>query len=686
MVQRLIVLLLLSSPALAQFTTVSATVHDPSGLPYSNGTVTFTLVISGTPILGGFPYSPPTQAIGLDARGTFVQNLASNTVLTPAGSTWSFHVCSAAGTVQPGSPITAGPVCFDVKGLTITGISQDISAQLNAVAPPLAAPPITTTGVTSITAGTGITLSSNPCTSTCTISAPTTGGGTVTSVTAGTGLTATPNPITGAGTINLVTPVGAANGGTGANLSALPLNEVIVSTSSGIGPTTGGRWTMTTVPDTISNTVGNLTFPGSTGLPFAFNNPLQINGTGANTILTGPTTPTGPLTFSTPISAPGLGTVTSVSCNDSSLTCTPNPITGSGTIILASPVSTANGGTGVNNAGLPAGNIVGNNSPIAGLAITGMVGLNWNANAAPATLQLTSGFAGVAAQECFSGFTSGSACWTTNGTGSQMILSVPSLAITGLAGVASIQGPQVSATGPFVFSNNITSAASQTCGTTAPFNVGGTSGVSMGTTATGLCAGGSEVFRASNTTTALMPATAFFCFTGTGINSAVDVCLNKPATGLFSFNTGGATNGTAIYQSGNTCYIAPTTVGLTATTLCSFSLPAFAKTWLLTCNAVMSNTSASTDTISMIVNPSATPATGLGFSAEIVAGASAFGGAVTVSASGPTTILSQGVPPTSSGTARIVGSISLPATAGTVAFQMLSASALNVLGGGCRLE
>jgi len=123
-------------PAHAQFTTVSATVHDPSGLPYANGTVVFTLVISGTPIFGpplNFPYSPPTQAIGMDARGTWVQNLANNTLLTPAGSTWSFHVCSA----NPPPPIGTGPVCFDVTGIVISGISQDISAQLNAAAPPL---------------------------------------------------------------------------------------------------------------------------------------------------------------------------------------------------------------------------------------------------------------------------------------------------------------------------------------------------------------------------------------------------------------------------------------------------------------------------------------------------------------------------------------------------------------------
>lgn len=124
---------------LAQFTQTQGTIKDPTGLPYANGTITPTLVCSGSPRFSssGFPYTPPAQAVGLDGNGSFVMQLADVTQLLPPGCTWSFHVCSAAGTIQPGTPISGGPVCFDVTGLAITGTVQDISAQLSAAAPRL---------------------------------------------------------------------------------------------------------------------------------------------------------------------------------------------------------------------------------------------------------------------------------------------------------------------------------------------------------------------------------------------------------------------------------------------------------------------------------------------------------------------------------------------------------------------
>lgn len=141
------VFLLLWPPLLvAQFTQTQGTVTDPSGLPYVNGTITPTLVISGSPrfLSSGFPYTPPNQAVALDNKGTFVMQLADVNQLTPSGGTWSFHTCSAAGTVQPGSPITKGPVCFDVVGVVVTGSILDISSQLSAAAPALT-PPVAVT-------------------------------------------------------------------------------------------------------------------------------------------------------------------------------------------------------------------------------------------------------------------------------------------------------------------------------------------------------------------------------------------------------------------------------------------------------------------------------------------------------------------------------------------------------------
>lgn len=175
-------LLTFAGSASAQFTVVSGTITDPSGLAYANGTISPALVTSGTPIFTATktPYSPPTQPVGLSAAGSFVMRLADVTALTPGGSTWTFTVCSGAGSVQPAQG--RGPVCFTVTGVSISGGSQDIGATLSAAAPAL-------------TFGGGSS------------------SGTVTSVGSGTGLTG--GPISTTGSLSLITPVAVANGGTG---------------------------------------------------------------------------------------------------------------------------------------------------------------------------------------------------------------------------------------------------------------------------------------------------------------------------------------------------------------------------------------------------------------------------------------------------------------------------------------
>jgi hypothetical protein len=123
---------LAGSAATAQFTTVSGTVTDPNGLPYANGTISAALVISGSPTLGGIAYTPPTQPTGLNTAGSFTMRLADNTQLSPGGSTWSFTVSCAAGCI----PVSGGkgPVSFTVTGVTISGVSQSITATLTAAA------------------------------------------------------------------------------------------------------------------------------------------------------------------------------------------------------------------------------------------------------------------------------------------------------------------------------------------------------------------------------------------------------------------------------------------------------------------------------------------------------------------------------------------------------------------------
>lgn len=123
--------------AAAQFTTVSGTVTDPNGLPYANGTITATLVISGSPTLNGLAYTPPAQPVGLNSAGSFVMQLADNTVLLPSGSQWKFSVSCAVGCI----PLAGGkgPVSFNAGPITISGASQSITATLTAAALALSA-------------------------------------------------------------------------------------------------------------------------------------------------------------------------------------------------------------------------------------------------------------------------------------------------------------------------------------------------------------------------------------------------------------------------------------------------------------------------------------------------------------------------------------------------------------------
>jgi hypothetical protein len=117
------------------FITVSGTVVDPMGIPYAGGTVVPILTVSATPLLpDGSSYVPPIGPFGLDKAGKFSFQLAANNQITPSGSTWSFIIASAIGTV----PIAFGKqsVSFQVKNLTLNS-SQDITTQINGVVQPL---------------------------------------------------------------------------------------------------------------------------------------------------------------------------------------------------------------------------------------------------------------------------------------------------------------------------------------------------------------------------------------------------------------------------------------------------------------------------------------------------------------------------------------------------------------------
>lgn len=139
-------------PAAAQnTTTVTGTITDPNGLPYSNALVQAQLLPTGVT-----PQIPPPcngqsstnctvsayQRGYADVNGNFSMTLASNAVLIPGGTTWQFTVNEAPGVP---APLGTGPQSFTVS-LSISGASQNISANLNAAAKILALGAAATSG------------------------------------------------------------------------------------------------------------------------------------------------------------------------------------------------------------------------------------------------------------------------------------------------------------------------------------------------------------------------------------------------------------------------------------------------------------------------------------------------------------------------------------------------------------
>src|ERR1700676_1184204 len=148
------------APARAQFTTVTGNIDDPSGIPYAGGTISAQLVAgsSGPWRLSGQPYSGIVGSVTLDSTGSFSIRVGDNSLITPGGTQWVFTVRSAGATIQP--PLGTGAQTFQTPPITITGATQNITANIDAV--PVAA-------LTNITVGSGTVTS-------ITTSGPITGG------------------------------------------------------------------------------------------------------------------------------------------------------------------------------------------------------------------------------------------------------------------------------------------------------------------------------------------------------------------------------------------------------------------------------------------------------------------------------------------------------------------------------
>jgi len=116
--------------------TVTGTVTDPNGLPYSNGVIEAS-ISSGSPLLtcGGVPFANGYQRVSLSAAGTFSMQLALNSgagSIQPSGTQWTFRVSGTAGLPLP---VGTGTQVFSYTA-SISG-NTDLSAALSALAPKL---------------------------------------------------------------------------------------------------------------------------------------------------------------------------------------------------------------------------------------------------------------------------------------------------------------------------------------------------------------------------------------------------------------------------------------------------------------------------------------------------------------------------------------------------------------------
>lgn len=120
----------------AHATTVTGQVKDPVGQLYRTCTGSANFIgqnsnpAAGPYRLGGVSTFQTVVPIFCDGSARFTVSLASNTLITPTPSQWSFSICTAMG-VYPGPPI-----CFTTL-ITITGTSQDVTTQLQAASAPL---------------------------------------------------------------------------------------------------------------------------------------------------------------------------------------------------------------------------------------------------------------------------------------------------------------------------------------------------------------------------------------------------------------------------------------------------------------------------------------------------------------------------------------------------------------------
>lgn len=123
-------------PAAGQaLTTVTGTIVDPNGIPYSNAAVNVQLapVPPGQAKCGNNPL-PAAGPFQTDVNGSFTTVLCPNSNITPGSTTWNFNISISPG-VPP--PLGFGGQAFSVSITVGTSSPQNVSSTINALAPAL---------------------------------------------------------------------------------------------------------------------------------------------------------------------------------------------------------------------------------------------------------------------------------------------------------------------------------------------------------------------------------------------------------------------------------------------------------------------------------------------------------------------------------------------------------------------
>jgi hypothetical protein len=124
-------------PAFGQggFTTVSGTITDPNGIPWSGGTVSAQFITPGgtAPTLNGQPFTSTTASGLLGPGGSFTMRLGDNGVIacptSPCG-TWQFTISIAPGVLPPAGK---GPQSFTVTTAINCGTNTPATCTANAM-------------------------------------------------------------------------------------------------------------------------------------------------------------------------------------------------------------------------------------------------------------------------------------------------------------------------------------------------------------------------------------------------------------------------------------------------------------------------------------------------------------------------------------------------------------------------